>query len=125
LTVDSHQETLIVSKKWSKSTRKISFRESFHHGGFIAEQVIPVLAVNACHPRDDLRRHFSRQRTCAVATGPFGAIIAWRVAAGGIYSLARDARVCFGNYLGFLAAFVTALSHAGGSEKPFDNLRGC
>jgi arginine:ornithine antiporter/lysine permease len=65
---------------------------------------------------------FSLPRTFANATGPFGAIIAWTIAAGGMYTLARvfqalaerrpeiDAGVYayakegFGDYLGFLAA---------------------
>ena len=65
---------------------------------------------------------FSLPRTFAIATGPFGAIIAWTIAAGGMYTLARvfqllaerkpeiDAGVYayaqagFGNYPGFLAA---------------------
>jgi arginine:ornithine antiporter/lysine permease len=66
---------------------------------------------------------FSLPRTFANATGPFGAIIAWCIAAGGMYTLARvfqflaerkpdlDAGVYayakdgFGNYPGFLAVF--------------------
>ncbi|MFO1115959.1 MAG: basic amino acid/polyamine antiporter [Beijerinckiaceae bacterium] len=66
---------------------------------------------------------FSLPRTFAVATGPFGALIAWSVAAGGMYMLARVfqtlaerkpdmdagvyayARAGFGDYAGFLSAF--------------------
>lgn len=66
---------------------------------------------------------FSLPRTFGTATGPFGALIAWSIAAGGMYTLARvfqalaerkpdlDAGVYvyakegFGNYPGFLAAF--------------------
>src|SRR5262245_2799463 len=66
---------------------------------------------------------FSLPRTFAGATGPFGAIIAWIIAAGGMYTLARVfqslaerkphldagvyayARAGFGDYLGFLSAF--------------------
>jgi arginine:ornithine antiporter / lysine permease len=66
---------------------------------------------------------FSLPRTFAVATGPFGALIAWSVAAGGMYTLARVfqalaerkpdldagvyayARAGFGDYPGFLSAF--------------------
>lgn len=66
---------------------------------------------------------FSLPRTFAIATGPFGAIIAWCVAAGGMYTLARVfqslaerkpdmdagvyayARAGFGDYPGFLSAF--------------------
>jgi arginine:ornithine antiporter/lysine permease len=66
---------------------------------------------------------FSLPRTFGIATGPFGAIIAWTVAAGGMYTLARvfqalaerkpdlDAGVYayakegFGDYPGFLSAF--------------------
>src|SRR5262245_5986775 len=65
---------------------------------------------------------FSLPRTFGIATGPFGAIIAWCIAAGGMYTLARvfqalaerkpdlDAGVYayakegFGHYPGFLAA---------------------
>jgi arginine:ornithine antiporter/lysine permease len=65
---------------------------------------------------------FSLPRTFAGATGPFGAIIAWIIAAGGMYMLARVfqalaerkpdldagvyiyAKAGFGDYLGFLAA---------------------
>ena len=32
---------------------------------------------------------FSLPRTFGIATGPFGAIIAWCIAAGGMYTLAR------------------------------------
>ncbi len=66
---------------------------------------------------------FSLPRTFGIATGPFGAIIAWIIAAGGMYTLARvfqmlaerkpdlDAGVyvyakeAVGHYGGFLAAF--------------------
>lgn len=66
---------------------------------------------------------FSLPRTFGVATGPFGAMIAWIIAAGGMFTLARvfqflaerkpdlDAGVyvyakeAFGHYAGFLAAF--------------------
>jgi arginine:ornithine antiporter/lysine permease len=66
---------------------------------------------------------FSLPRTFANATGPFGAIIAWCIAAGGMYTLARVfqflaerkpdldagvyayAKAGFGDYPGFLAAF--------------------
>ena len=66
---------------------------------------------------------FSLPRTFATATGPFGAIIAWIIAAGGMYFLARVfqalaerkpdldagvyayAKAGFGEYLGFLSAF--------------------
>jgi len=66
---------------------------------------------------------FSLPRTFAGATGPFGAIIAWIIAAGGMYTLARVfqslaerkphldagvyayARAGFGDYPGFLSAF--------------------
>jgi arginine:ornithine antiporter/lysine permease len=66
---------------------------------------------------------FSLPRTFANATGPFGAIIAWMIAAGGMYTLARVfqflaerkpdldagvyayAKAGFGDYLGFLAVF--------------------
>lgn len=66
---------------------------------------------------------FSLPRTFAIATGPFGAIIAWIIAGGGMYTLARvfqylaerkpdlDAGVYvyakegFGHYAGFLSAF--------------------
>jgi arginine:ornithine antiporter/lysine permease len=66
---------------------------------------------------------FSLPRTFANATGPFGAIIAWCIAAGGMYTLARVfqflaerkpdldagvyayAKAGFGNYPGFLAVF--------------------
>jgi arginine:ornithine antiporter/lysine permease len=66
---------------------------------------------------------FSLPRTFAAATGPFGAIIAWTIAAGGMFTLARlfqvlaerkpalDAGVYayakegFGHYPGFLSAF--------------------
>lgn len=34
-------------------------------------------------------RHFFLARTFGGATGPFGAIIAWTIAAGGVYTLAR------------------------------------
>jgi len=65
---------------------------------------------------------FSLPRTFAGATGPFGAIIAWLIAAGGMYMLARVfqtlaerkpdldagvyiyAKAGFGDYPGFLAA---------------------
>jgi arginine:ornithine antiporter/lysine permease len=65
---------------------------------------------------------FSLPRTFATATGPFGAIIAWSIAAGGMYTLARVfqflaerkpdldagvyayAKAGFGDYPGFLAA---------------------
>jgi arginine:ornithine antiporter/lysine permease len=65
---------------------------------------------------------FSLPSTFATATGPFGAIIAWMIAAGGMYTLARVfqvlaerkpnldagvyayARAGFGDYAGFLAA---------------------
>ena len=64
---------------------------------------------------------FSLPRTFGAATGPFGAIIAWIIAGGGMYMLARvfqslaernpdlDAGVCgyvragFGDYPGFLS----------------------
>ena len=66
---------------------------------------------------------FSLPRTFANATGPFGAIIAWCIAAGGMYTLARVfqflaerkpdldagvyayAKAGFGSYPGFLAVF--------------------
>jgi len=66
---------------------------------------------------------FSLPRTFANATGPFGAIIAWCIAAGGMYTLARVfqflaerkpdldagvyayAKAGFGTYPGFLAVF--------------------
>jgi arginine:ornithine antiporter / lysine permease len=66
---------------------------------------------------------FSLPRTFAGATGPFGAIIAWIIAAGGMYTLAcvfqslaerkphldagvyAYARAGFGDYPGFLSAF--------------------
>src|SRR6516225_7267458 len=66
---------------------------------------------------------FSLPRTFAAATGPFGAIIAWCIAGGGMYTLGRvfqimaerkpdlDAGVYaytkagFGDYSGFLSAF--------------------
>jgi arginine:ornithine antiporter/lysine permease len=66
---------------------------------------------------------FSLPRTFATATGPFGAIIAWTIAAGGMYTLARVfqmlaerkpdidagvyayAKAGFGDYPGFLSAF--------------------
>ena len=72
---------------------------------------------------------FSLPRAFATATGPFGAIIAWIIAAGGMYFLARVfqalaerkpdldagvyayAKAGFGDYLGFLSAlgyFVSA-----------------
>jgi len=85
---------------------------------------------------------FSLPRTFAVATGPFGALIAWCVAAGGMYTLARVfqslaerkpdldagvyayARVYFGDYPGSLAAFVTALSHSAGQRKTIRSFEG-
>jgi arginine:ornithine antiporter/lysine permease len=66
---------------------------------------------------------FSLPRTFGAATGPFGAVIAWCIAAGGMYTLARVfqalaerkpdldagvyayARAGFGDYPGFLSAF--------------------
>jgi arginine:ornithine antiporter / lysine permease len=66
---------------------------------------------------------FSLPRAFGTATGPFGAIIAWCIAAGGMYFLARVfqalaerkpdldagvyayAKAGFGDYLGFLSAF--------------------
>ena len=66
---------------------------------------------------------FSLPLTFGIATGPFGAIIAWCIAAGGMYTLARVfqargerkpdrdagvypyAKVGFGDYPGFLSAF--------------------
>jgi arginine:ornithine antiporter/lysine permease len=66
---------------------------------------------------------FSLPRTFAAATGPFGAIVAWTIAGGGMYMLARVfqslaerkpdldagvyayARAGFGDYVGFLSAF--------------------
>jgi len=66
---------------------------------------------------------FSLPRAFAAATGPFGAIIAWIIAAGGMYTLARVfqvlaqrkphmdagvyayAKAGFGDYPGFLSAF--------------------
>jgi arginine:ornithine antiporter / lysine permease len=66
---------------------------------------------------------FSLPRTFGAATGPFGAIIAWIIAGGGMYMLARVfqslaerkpdldagiyayARAGFGDYVGFLSAF--------------------
>jgi arginine:ornithine antiporter / lysine permease len=66
---------------------------------------------------------FSLPRTFATATGPFGAIIAWCIAGGGMYMLARVfqalaerkpdldagvyayAKAGFGDYPGFLSAF--------------------
>jgi amino acid transporter len=65
---------------------------------------------------------FSLPRTFGTATGPFGAIIAWVIAAGGMYTLARVfqslaerkpdldagvyayAKAGFGDYPGFLSA---------------------
>jgi arginine:ornithine antiporter/lysine permease len=65
---------------------------------------------------------FSLPRTFGIATGPFGAIIAWCIAAGGMYTLARTfqflaerkpdldagvyayAKTGFGDYPGFLSA---------------------
>src|SRR5262249_5628433 len=65
---------------------------------------------------------FSLPRTFGAATGPFGAIIAWTIAGGGMYMLARVfqslaqrkpdldagvyayAKAGFGNYLGFISA---------------------
>ncbi len=65
---------------------------------------------------------FSLPRTFGIATGPFGAAIAWTIAAGGMYTLARVfqalgerkpdldagvyayAKAGFGNYPGFLSA---------------------
>jgi amino acid transporter len=65
---------------------------------------------------------FSLPRAFATATGPFGAIIAWAIAAAGMYTLARVfqalaerkpdldagvyayAKAGFGDYLGFLSA---------------------
>jgi arginine:ornithine antiporter/lysine permease len=65
---------------------------------------------------------FSLPRTFGIATGPFGAMIAWVIAAGGMYMLARVfqamaerkpeldagvyayAKAGFGNYAGFLSA---------------------
>lgn len=66
---------------------------------------------------------FSLPRTFGAATGPFGALIAWTIAAGGMYALARVfqalaerkpdldagvyayAKAGFGDYPGFLSAF--------------------
>src|SRR6476619_5185802 len=66
---------------------------------------------------------FSLPRTFGLATGPFGAIFAWCIAAGGMYTLARVfqalaerkpdldagvyayAKAGFGDYPGFLSAF--------------------
>ncbi len=66
---------------------------------------------------------FSLPRTFGAATGPFGALIAWTIAAGGMYTLARVfqslaerkpdldagvyayAKAAFGDYAGFLSAF--------------------
>jgi arginine:ornithine antiporter / lysine permease len=66
---------------------------------------------------------FSLPRAFATATGPFGAIIAWTIAAGGMYTLARVfqalaerkpdldagiyayAKAGFGDYLGSMSAF--------------------
>jgi arginine:ornithine antiporter / lysine permease len=66
---------------------------------------------------------FSLPRTFGAATGPFGALIAWCIAAGGMYTLARVfqalaerkpnldagvytyAKAGFGDYPGFLSAF--------------------
>ena len=66
---------------------------------------------------------FSLPRPFGNATGPFGAIVAWTIAAGGMYTLARVfqalaerkpdldagvyayAKAGFGDYLGFLSAF--------------------
>src|SRR6476619_3652275 len=66
---------------------------------------------------------FSLPRTFGLATGPFGAIISWVIAAGGMYTLARVfqalaqrkpdldagvfayAKAGFGDYPGFLSAF--------------------
>src|SRR5215813_5974341 len=66
---------------------------------------------------------FSLPRTFGIATGPFGAIFAWCIAAGGMYTLARVfqslakrkpeldagvyayAKAGFGDYPGFLSAF--------------------
>jgi arginine:ornithine antiporter/lysine permease len=82
---------------------------------------------------------FSLPRTFAVATGPFGAIITWRLTAGRM--LARDfqalaerkpdldagvdaySRAGFGDYPGFLSAFVTHYHTPPGSEKPSDHER--
>ncbi|HWL75705.1 MAG TPA: amino acid permease, partial [Burkholderiaceae bacterium] len=65
---------------------------------------------------------FSLPRTFGLATGPFGAIFAWCIAAGGMYTLARVfqalaerkpdldagvyayAKAGFGDYPGFLSA---------------------
>ena len=69
---------------------------------------------------------FSLPKIFAIATGPFGAIIAWCVAAGGICTMARvlparaerkpdldaGARAGFGDYPGFRLAFGAARSHA-------------
>jgi arginine:ornithine antiporter/lysine permease len=66
---------------------------------------------------------FSLPRAFAIATGPFGAVVAWIIAAGGMYMLARVfqalaqrkpeldagvyayAKAGFGDYPGFLSAF--------------------
>ena len=66
---------------------------------------------------------FSLPRTFGIATGPFGAVIAWSIAGAGMYTLARVfqmlaerkpdldagiyiyAKTGFGNYPGFLSAF--------------------
>jgi arginine:ornithine antiporter/lysine permease len=69
---------------------------------------------------------FSLPKIFAIATGPFGAIIAWCVAAGGMCTMARvfqaraerkpdlDAGACvgFGDYPGFRSAFGAGRSHA-------------
>jgi arginine:ornithine antiporter / lysine permease len=65
---------------------------------------------------------FSLPRTFGIATGPFGSIVAWCIAAGGMYTLARVfqflaerkpdidagvyayAKAGFGDYPGFLSA---------------------
>jgi arginine:ornithine antiporter/lysine permease len=79
---------------------------------------------------------FSLPRAFATATGPFGAIIAWTIAAGGMYMLARVlqalaerkpdldagvyayAKAGFGDYLGFPFGAWLILS-APASEIPF------
>jgi arginine:ornithine antiporter/lysine permease len=73
---------------------------------------------------------FSLPRTLAVATGPFGALIAWVIAGAGMYMLAcvfpflagrkpdlalsldACARAGFDDNPGFLSAFGAPLSHA-------------
>jgi arginine:ornithine antiporter/lysine permease len=78
---------------------------------------------------------FSLPRTFGIATGPFGAIIAWCIAAGGMYTLARVfqalaerkpdldagvyayARAGFCDYPGYLKAFVNTPPRAASSRN--------